>query len=269
MTKYAKIPQFLHIDKGVVDMPGVMQRQVPRIQTVFEDYGNPDQPGDQARRVPTDSIHRQVCRSACGVAATGPSFSDGEQTVDQPGDQACRIPAETVVHRQGYCRYACGDAATGPSYSDFVEECGSPAGAVRRDSCGCACDLADQPGDQAGRDPADSVRRQGCRHTCGDGMTGPSVSDSAEDRESPAGAARERMHVRIVDVPVLHVALQERTLKRVHEQIVDVPVPHGAQPMPYFPRTQYMDKVVDLPVVMQRMVLRIQTGLKTVEAPPA
>ena len=48
---------------------------------------------------------------------------------------------------------------------------------------------------------------------------------TAEDPESPAGAARDRTHVQIVDVPVLHVALQERTLERMHEQIVDVPVP--------------------------------------------
>ena len=30
-----------------------------------------------------------------------------------------------------------------------------------------------------------------------------------------------------------------------------------------FPQTQDIDKVVDMPVVMQRMVLRIQTGLKS------
>ena len=76
----------------------------------FEDYESPDQSGDHARRVPTDFI-RQICRSACGVAA-GPSYSDGEQAVDQPGDQAYRFPADTV-HRQGFCRYACGNAATG------------------------------------------------------------------------------------------------------------------------------------------------------------
>ena len=36
-----------------------------------------------------------------------------------------------------------------------------------------------------------------------------------------------------------------------------------------FPQTQYIDKFVDMPVVMQRLVFRIQTGLKIVEAPPA
>ena len=57
----------------------------------------------------------------------------------------------------------------------------SPAGAVRRDSCECARDHAD--------------------HGVG-GTTGRSVSDCAEDWESPAGAAQERMHAQIVDVPV-------------------------------------------------------------------
>ena len=39
--------------------------------------------------------------------------------------------------------------------------------------------------------------------------------------------------------------------------------------MPKFPRTQYTNKVVDMPVVVQRMVLRIQTELNTVEVPLA
>ena len=70
---------------------------------------------------------------------------------------------------------------------------------VRRDSCECARDHADH-----------DVR----------GTTGPSVSDCAEDRESPAGAARERMHEQIVDVPLLN----ERISERMHAQIADVPV---------------------------------------------
>ena len=74
-----------------------------------------------------------------------------EQTVDLPGDQARRDPADTI-HRHG-CRYACGDATAGPSGSDGAEDCGSPAGAIRRDSCGCACDHASDhagtPGDQS------------------------------------------------------------------------------------------------------------------------
>ena len=149
-----------------------------------------DQPGDQACRDSADEVHRQGCRYACCDATTGPSGSDGAEargSPDQRGDQAC-----------------CGDATTGPSNSDFGEDCGSPSGAVRRDSCGCARDHAD--------------------HAV-DGTTGPPVSDSAEDRESPAGAARERVHEQIVDVPVSHVALKERSSERMHAQIVDVPVP--------------------------------------------
>ena len=45
-----------------------------------------------------------------------------------------------------------------------------------------------------------------------------------EDRERLAGAAHERLHVQITDVPA-HVALNERISERMHEQIVDVPVP--------------------------------------------
>ena len=41
---------------------------VPVPQTV-------DQPGDEICQDPADSIHRQSCRYACGVAATGPSSS--------------------------------------------------------------------------------------------------------------------------------------------------------------------------------------------------
>ena len=39
--------------------------------------------------------------------------------------------------------------------------------------------------------------------------------------------------------------------------------------MPIFHGTQYIDKIVDMPVVVQRMVLRIPTSWKTVEVPPA
>ena len=34
---------------------------------------------------------------------------------------------------------------TGPSNSDWVEDSGNPAGEVRRQSCGGACDHADAP----------------------------------------------------------------------------------------------------------------------------
>ena len=43
----------------------------------------------------------------------------------------------------------------------------------------------DQPGDQARRDPADSIHRQGCRHVCGEATTSPSDSDAVEGCGSP------------------------------------------------------------------------------------
>ena len=237
-----------------------MQRCLP-VSDGFEDYGRPDQSGDHARRVPTDFIHRQGCRSACSVAATGPSHSDGEQTVAQPGDQACRIPADTV-HRQGYCRFECGNSVTGPSYSDFVEVCRSPAGAVRRDCCECACDLADQPGDQVGRDSADSVHRQGCRHTCGDGTTGPSVSDCAETSAFRRVCTNisltcqclkksKRTSSRGVEIqPPVAVQRQVPQLQTVVKTGF-FPSIKQVTKHAYFPRTQYIDKIVDMPAVMQ------------------
>ena len=100
-------------------------------------------------------------------------------TVHQPGDQARRFPAD-FPHLQS-CRYACGDAVTGPSDSDCIEDSGKPAGAVRRQSCGRACDQADGPGNQACQDPADSTHRRGCRCPCGDATTGLSNSDWVEE----------------------------------------------------------------------------------------
>ena len=146
-----------------------------------------------------------------------------------------------------------------------------------------------------------------CRHTCDDGTTGPSVSDCAEDRESPAGTAHERTHVQIADVPVPLAALNKRMserntnrsltcqcLKKSQENVEpgsrDSAACGGATTgssafklwqrrfspsikqvtkRAYFPRTQYIDKIVDLPVVMQRMVPRLPTSWKTVEVPPA
>ena len=79
----------------------------------------------------------------------------------------------------------------------------------------------DQPGDQARRDPADSIQRQECRCACGDATTGPSDLAGAGDqaRRDPADS--------------------------IHRQCFDVRV------------------------LMQRQVPRVQTVLKTVEAPPA
>ena len=73
-------------------------------------------------------------------------------------------------------------------------------------------------------------------------------------------------------VPQIMEELQERISQRKHEQVVDAPVPMTVhQPgsvLVEFPQSQYIDKVVDMLVVMQRQVLRIQTVLKTVESSP-
>ena len=112
-----------------------------------------------------------------------------KQPEKDPTSTLRRGPPEDTLRRQG-CRHACGDATIGPSVSDVFEDCGSPADAVGQ-SGGCAGDHAgasepvDQPGDQACRDPADSIHRRGCRCPCGDATTGPSVSDCAEDGGSP------------------------------------------------------------------------------------
>ena len=65
----------------VIKVPQIDDFPMPRDATIsppdsdgVEDHGSPYQSGDHARRVPTDFTHRQVCRSACGVAATGPSY---------------------------------------------------------------------------------------------------------------------------------------------------------------------------------------------------
>ena len=142
-------------------------------------------------------------------------------TVHQPGDRARRVPAD-LLHRQG-CRYASGDAVKGPSDSDCIEDSGKLAGAVRRQSCGRACDPADGPGDQACQDPTDSMHRRGCRCPCGDATTGPSFSDYAEDGVSPAGAVhRQSGHACDQAEEIIH---QKRIPERVVGQIDDVPVP--------------------------------------------
>ena len=117
----------------------------------------------------------------------GEQIDDDIVPVDQRGDQACRR-----------------HATTGPSYSEFVEDCGSPAGEVRR----CACDHADRPGDQAGRDSAVSTHRRGAAVSadqlgdqarrvsadCGDTVTGPSRSSA----DGPQPSSVEEQLLRMV-----------------------------------------------------------------------
>ena len=142
----------------------------------------------------------QVCRSACGVAATGSSYSDGEQTVEQPGDQACFIPVDTV-HRHYIDKVIAVPIMVQrlvPQLQTVPKTGEVPADAAHRQICAAS----DQPGDQACRDSADQVYQQGYRRACAHAATGPSVSDCGEGGGSPAGAAHERMHEQIVDVPV-------------------------------------------------------------------
>ena len=72
-------------------------------------------------------------------------------------------------------------------------------------------------------------------------------------------------------VPQIMEELQERISQRMHEQVVDAPVPMTVhQPgsvLAEFPQSQYIDKVVDMLVVMQRQVFQIQMVLKNVKVP--
>ena len=101
-----------------------------------------DRPGDQAYRIPADTVHRQgyCCRACCGTAT-------GSVTIAHTGDQARRDSADTV-HRQGCCR--------------------------------AYCDQPDQPADQARRVFADTVHQPCCRRACCDTATGPSDTDGFE-----------------------------------------------------------------------------------------
>ena len=91
------------------------------------DGGSPvDQPGDQARRVSTDTVRLQGCCSASCDTATGPSVSDCVEDRESPTG---------AVHMPSSGRASCG-AATGLSASNCRENSGSTADAVRRHSCG-------------------------------------------------------------------------------------------------------------------------------------
>ena len=71
----------------------------PSYSDGVEDHGNPDHPGDQACRVPTDSVRQGCCRYACGDAVKGPSDSECTEDSgksDQPGDQARRVPTDST-----------------------------------------------------------------------------------------------------------------------------------------------------------------------------
>ena len=78
-----------------------------------------DQPGEQACRLPADTVHRLgYCRRACCDAATG------SVSIAHAGDQTRRDSAD-AAHRRGCCR-AYYDTATGPSVTDGFKDCESP-----------------------------------------------------------------------------------------------------------------------------------------------
>ena len=94
------------------------------------------QPGDQARRVFTDTVHRQGSCSAYCDTATGPSGSDC-------GDYCASLAS--AVHRQSSGRASdhAVAATAGPSDSRCVEDRASLDSAVHRQSCESTCDHAD------------------------------------------------------------------------------------------------------------------------------
>ena len=90
VTMNVEISQIQYIDK-VVDVPGVMQKQVPAIQKV-----------QKTVEVPQVQHHRQGCGSACGVAETGPHDSEsaeGSRAQVQYIDKIVDVPV--VWQRQG------------------------------------------------------------------------------------------------------------------------------------------------------------------------
>ena len=73
----------------------------PSSSHFVEDSVNRDQPGDQACRVPTDSIHRQgCCRYACGDAVKVPQIQTASKTVESPPAQFADRVVDVPVIRQ-------------------------------------------------------------------------------------------------------------------------------------------------------------------------
>ena len=124
--------------------------------------------------IPADAVHRQSCCRAYCDTSTGSSVLDCERRgkkrcavhrlfcgrpfdqPGQPGDQARRVFADTV-HRP-CCRVPVVIQRQVPSDTDCVEDSGSPAGAVHRQS-GHACDQAEEiiPQGSAFRSVSDSL----------------------------------------------------------------------------------------------------------------
>ena len=155
----------------------------------FEDCESPDQPGDQACRVPTDSVHRQCCcRDACGDAEKGPSDSD---CMEDSGKRASTVrwqsygracdQAEEIMHQKRISKRVVGQIDDVP-VPQILKEVVEVVTAVKKCPSGFFEQIdddivpVDQPGDQARCDT----------QAYGDAEKGPSDSDCLEDSGTPS-----------------------------------------------------------------------------------
>ena len=205
---------------GVDDVP------VPQILNEIVEVGPAQEMVPRARmseriteQIQTSEEVVEVVKAVRNVPQKRISEKIGEQIdddiflVDQRGDQACR-----------------GQAMTGPSHSNFVEDGGSPAGAVRRHSCGHAFDQADQPGDQAGRVSAVSTHRRGpdqpgdqarrVSADCGDTVTCPSRSSADGPQPSSVEEQLLRMVLLMPDTRAMRESISQLSVSAEREALI-------------------------------------------------
>ena len=204
-----------------------------------------DADGVEDRGSPAFAVHRQSCAVACGLA-------------DLAGDQACRDSADSVHQQSG--RSACGVAATG--FSDGVEDRGSPSVAVHRQSCD-AGDHSDQPGDQACRIPADSALRARV-----DAATGSSYG--VEDRGRPTVAVLRQICAAgdHPDQPGDQACRDSADSALRKSGPVTIRINQVTKHVEIHP-IQYINKLVAVPIVIQRQVPQVQTVPETAAVPTA
>ena len=199
MTKLVEIPPFFALPANAVAATGppvnVEDRGSPAVAVLRQICAAGDQPGDQACRDFADQVHApdepfSPIQEEIHEVIKLPPIERFERTAEHivqvpvplTFDEVAEVvkavknvPQERISERKG-------EQTTGTSVSDCAADRESPASAV-----------PDQPGDQARRDFADTVLRQGyCRHAGGDTTTGPSDSDLFEDCGSPAGAVHRQ-----------------------------------------------------------------------------
>ena len=102
----------------------------------------------------------------------------------------------------------------------------------------------DQPGDQACRDPADSIHRRDWRHACGDATTGPSDSDCAEDGVCPVDQPGDQACREAAD------SKRRQGCRRACGDATTVPQIQTWKTVEA-PPSQFIGMVVDAPVIMQ------------------